>query len=108
MPALEQTHPTAAQELKGGKFGVQRNPKVQHEIPMDMTIEQTINRGTKTHGGIIGFSWTSRAVQKWIATAHQQAEITRNCWRMPGEAPSKERLQKDAGRARMKQDEAMF
>ena len=43
MSALAQTHPTAAQELKGGEFGVQRNPKVQHQIPMDMTIEQTIN-----------------------------------------------------------------
>ena len=73
-----------------------------------MTIEQTINRDTKTHGGIIGFSRTSRAVQKWIATAHQQAKITRNCWHMAGETSSKERLDKDAGRARMKQDEAMF
>ena len=70
MSALAQAHPTAAQELKGGEFGVQRNPKVQHQIPMDMTIEQTINQDTKTHGGIIGFR-SSRAVQKWIATAHQ-------------------------------------
>ena len=106
MSALAQTHPTAAQELKGGEFGVQRNPKVQHQIPMDMTIEQTINRDTKTHGGIIGFSRSSRAVQKWIATAHQRAEMTRNCRQMAGEAASKERLHKDASTARMKQDEA--
>ena len=75
---------------------------------MDMTIQQTINRDTKTHGGIIVFSQTSRAVEKWIATAHQQAEITKNCRQVAGEASSKDRLRKDAGRARMKQDEAMF
>ena len=75
-------------------------------IPIDMTIEQTINRNTKTRGGKIGFSRSSRAVQKWIATAQQRAEMTRNCWQMAGEAASKERLHKDAGRARMKQDEA--
>lgn len=45
-------------------------------------IEQTINRATKTNGGIIGFSLNKGAVQRWVITAHERACIKDNCFQM--------------------------
>ena len=47
-------------------------------MAVDHTIEQTLNKDTKTKGGIIGFSLNKGAVQSWILTAHERAAILRN------------------------------
>ena len=51
MMLLPETHPEAHALLLNGDFGVQR--AISHgfsQIPVDQTIEQTLNRGTKTKG----------------------------------------------------------
>ena len=53
-------------------------------VPVDQAIEQTVNRYTKTKGGIIGFSQKPGAVQKWMMNAHQRAEVTQNILWMAG------------------------
>ena len=65
MVSLQDTHPEAHQLLEDGNFGVQRSTSYGFsQLPVDQTIEQTLNRSTKTKGGIIGFSLRKGAVQR--------------------------------------------
>ena len=57
MLALEDTHPEAHNMLSNGDFGVQRTSSHGFsQVPVDQTIEQTLNTNTKNKGGIVGFS----------------------------------------------------
>ena len=74
MRSLKSTHPRVHHELSNGEFVVERSSVLPRQLPVDLTIEQTVNRDTKTHGGIIGFS-RKPGVQRWIVNSHQRAEI---------------------------------
>lgn len=76
---LEKSNPSANQALEAGAFSVQRSFNPFSRVAVDQTIEQTINRDTKTKGGILGFSQSASAVHKWVMTAHERAAITRGC-----------------------------
>lgn len=41
--------------------------------PVDLTIEQSVNRSAKTQGGIVGFSRNKNAYYRWTLTRHQRA-----------------------------------
>ena len=77
MKSLQMSHPEANTHLQNGEFAVQRTV-YEGFSRVDHTIEQTVNRDTKTKGGTIGFSLKKGAVQRWILTAHDRAEIVRN------------------------------
>ena len=70
MEKLEVSHPAVYEQLKNGAFCVQRGNVPFSMVPVDQTIEQTLNRATKTRGGLIGFSLKPGAVQRWIVAAH--------------------------------------
>ena len=48
-------------------------------MAFDQCIELTVNRDSKSSGGIIGFSLNPSAVHRWIATAHERASIVAVC-----------------------------
>ena len=52
--------------------------------PVDQTLEQCINRDTKTSGGIICFSLHPGAGQRWIVPAHLRAAFTKACKQLAG------------------------
>ena len=79
MMTLESRHSYVHRQLCNGNFVVQRSSNSFAQVPMDQCIEQTVNKDTKTQGGIIGFSCRPGSVQKWIATAHRRAEVTNLC-----------------------------
>lgn len=79
MVSLATTHPDAHALLEAGEFAVQRSCNSFAQVPVDMAIEQSINRDTKTKGGVIGCSLRRGAVQRWITTAHDRAAITVAC-----------------------------
>ena len=110
MLALPETHPEAHQMLAGGDFGVQRTSHGFSQVPVDQTIEQTINRSTKTKGGIVGFSLRKGAVQKWFVTAHDRAAFVDKCRTMVatsgGGQGGEQWMHKETGSARLKADEA--
>ena len=56
MSVLETSHPDMYAELNAGEFTVQCSSTALWQLPFDLTIEQRVNRDTKTHGWIIGFS----------------------------------------------------
>ena len=104
---LPETHPEAHTLLVNGDFGVQR--ATSHgfsQMPVDQTIEQTLNRSTKTKGGIVGFSLRKGAVQRWMITAHSRTAFVDKCRKMTtGVQESQRRLHKETSSARMKRDE---
>ena len=107
MITLPETHPEAHALLENGDFGVQRTTSHGFsQMPVDQTIEQTLNRSTKTKGGIVGFSLRKGAVQRWMITAHARAAFVDKCRKMStGEEESQRRLHKETGSAHMKRDE---
>lgn len=84
MTNLSNTHPEADHFLKSGGFSVQWSTCPFARVAADMAIEQSINRATKTQGGIIGFSRDPAAVQRWVLTAHERAEVTDVCLQQCG------------------------
>ena len=40
-----------------------------------MGLEQSLNRDSKTSGGIVGFTLKQRAVDRWFLTAHEKSSI---------------------------------
>ena len=104
MQALPKTHPEVHEQFLAGEFSVQRGENSFSQIPVDQTIEQTINRDSKTQGGIIGFSQKAGAVQRWILTAHQRAEMRSISREMAG-LTQYERVHKECGGIRVDRDE---
>ena len=57
MVLLPQTHLYSNALLVDGQFAVQRSVNSAFaQVPVDQTIEQTMNRDSKTKGGIVGIS----------------------------------------------------
>ena len=105
MVRLEKTHPMAFQEFTNGNFGVQRNKDFGFtQLPVDQTIEQTINKNTKTKGGIIGFSLKKGAVDRWIITSHERCAITDKCREMADIYNDISSTHKEATKARVIKD----
>jgi len=44
------------------------------------SAKQTVNRSTRSKGGIIGFSLNSGPVGKWLITAHECVRYCDICW----------------------------
>ena len=107
MLLLQDTHPEAHALLTNGEFGVQRTTSHGFsQLPVDQTIEQTLNRSTKTKGGIVGFSLRKGAVQRWMLTAHSRAAFVDKCRSMTkGIQEDQRSLHKEIGSARMTRDE---
>lgn len=84
MAALPITHPSAERAFSSGEFSVQRVRQPFSQVAVDMAIEQTVNRDTKTSGGIIGISTNTAASQRWLLTAHDRAAITSSCRDLAG------------------------
>ena len=108
MLQLEGSHPEVYEQFLEGEFCVQRcSTSAFSQVPVDQAIEQTVNRHTKTKGGIVGFSQKPGAVQQWIVNAHQRADVTRNVLAMAGMEDSVEdvHVHKEAKPTRRAKDE---
>ena len=79
MVVLEESHTEAYKAVKAGNFAIQQSSeRAFSQSSIDQTIEQSLNRGTKVKGGIIGFSRNQNTVQRWMLTAHECVSLTRN------------------------------
>ena len=101
------THPEAYSMLSQGDFGVQRTTSHGFsQLPVDQTIEQTLNHNTKTKGGIIGLSLKKGAVQWWMLTAQARASFANRCREMASSHPQDEiKGHKESGSVRKRKDE---
>ena len=76
MNTLEERHPTVYIEFISGNHAIKRTTNPFSQVSTDMGLEQTINRDSKTAGGIIGISQKSGALERWFLTSHKRAEFT--------------------------------
>ena len=53
-------------------------------VACDQTIELTINRDSKTKGGLVGFSMNPTSVHQWLLSQSERAAITERCKSMAG------------------------
>ncbi|XP_065182225.1 uncharacterized protein LOC135812936 [Sycon ciliatum] len=79
MRQLPATNPPAHKALSGGCFSVARSTNSFSKVAVDQCIEQTINRQSKSHGGLIGFSRNPGTVHRWVLTAHERAAVASAC-----------------------------
>ena len=66
-------------------FSVQRqNDHGFSAVSCDQTIEQTVNRDSKTKGGLVGFSMNRSSVHRWLLSQAERAAVTQRCKSMSG------------------------
>ena len=78
MDHLPTNHPDVYQQFLQGRFTVQmktQNPFGRNE--MDKCIENTINKDTKTPGGLARFSTNIGAINRWMLNTSRRAECRR-------------------------------
>lgn len=105
MATLATTHPDAEDALASGELSVQRSDHPFAQVAVDMAIEQTVNRDTKTPGGLIGMSTNASATQRWLLTAHDRAAIASSCRDLAGIVHDKSSVHQEATPSRLKRDE---
>ena len=63
---IEETHPSLAREFKCGRFGVKRTSKNFSRMPIDLTLEQTINADAASQRtGILSITNSVSARKRW-------------------------------------------
>ena len=67
---LQDSHPNIYQYLKNGGFTASISGLLFSKIPWDQIIETTINRSSKSTGGLSGKTENVRASEKWMQTDH--------------------------------------
>lgn len=108
MDNLHETHPDAHELLLNGDlFTIQRSSNSFGRIPVDQTVESTINRDVKSKGGIIGQSLNPGAVFKWNILRSDRGQFTQHCCQLTGEEYRTNTYSiKDAGATRIVSDES--
>ena len=84
MQCLPESHPAAFEQLVRGEFAVQQSCTSFSQVPVDQALEQSVNRDTKTSGGLICMTLWPGAVQRWMLTAHLRAKFKSICKDMAG------------------------
>ena len=85
MSRLPIDHPEVFQHFMQGGFSVQlggENPF--GRIPVDQTIEETVNRDTQTAGGTKGFSLKRAAVERYYLTSEYRSMFVKHLRMMVG------------------------
>ncbi len=107
MQHLKETSPAVYEHMEHGGFAAQvgksRNPF--GSIPVDQTIEETINKDTKTAGGTTRFSLNPAAVQKHYLTAEYRSIFLGNLGDFVG-LNSSQLYPSDLSSGRITKDEA--
>ncbi len=106
MTQLPTEHPDVYAKFMQGGFSVQldsTNPF--GKIPVDQTIEETVNKDTQTPGGTKGFSMKAGAVSRYYLTAEYRSKYLRALRNMVGQNKSK-LSHPDLQSPRIKKDEA--
>lgn len=89
MEELSTTHPEIHEAFSHGKFAVQRQSNYGFsQVACDMTIEQTMNRDSKTKGGMVGITLNKGAVNRWVLSHPERAAIAKSCQVMAGKDDS--------------------
>ena len=107
MENLGKTHPEIEKSFMDGQFVIQKQDRYGFTfVACDMEIEQTVNRDSKTKGGMKGLTLNKGAVNRWLLNHHQWAAIAKECQNMAGKGKT-ERGRKDLDETRIQKDESI-
>ena len=76
MLRLEKTAPEVLQQFLKGRFTVKRTDVPNTSVAVDQALEQTINKASKSQGGIIGSTRRKESVAMWDLTFHEFLAVT--------------------------------
>ena len=76
MHRLQETAPDVHQEFMNGNHPVKRSKNKFNQVWSDMALERSVNRDSKTKGGIVGITLQKNALDRWFLTAHVRAAVT--------------------------------
>ena len=77
MQMLPTCAPEVYNEFKNGNHPVARSTQLPFgQVWTDMALEQSINRDSKSAGGIFGVTQNASALERWFLTSHERAAIT--------------------------------
>ncbi|MES9879525.1 MAG: hypothetical protein ABW185_01435 [Sedimenticola sp.] len=106
MNMLESTAPQVYREFQAGNHPVKRSLQKFNQVWTDLALEQSVNKDSKTKGGIVGFSLNKEAVIRWFLTAHARISITSAVKSMCNlDVSTEEMKHKEATPQRVKRDE---
>ena len=78
MTSLPNDHPFSYEHLQQGGLSVQKSEQNQFgKVPIHQTIEETVNKETKTSGGTKGFSLKSATLTKYYINAEYRSTCLR-------------------------------
>ena len=69
-------HPPVFMEFMDGNHSFSHKNHPFSKVSTDMALEQSINRDSKSKGGVIGMSQNPQAVERWFLTSHERAGTT--------------------------------
>ena len=106
MSRLDIDHPEVYAHFMDGGFSVQLGPNNPFgKIPVDQTIEETVNKDTQTAGGTQGFSLNPGAVRRYYLNAEYHSMFLRQLRAMVGIVSSSSN-HPDLQRNRIEKDES--
>jgi len=107
MSRLVYDHPEIYKQMMDGGFSVQlsdNNPF--GRVPVDQTLEETINKDTQTAGGTKGFSLNTSAVARYYLSAEFRSVVLRQIRQLTdGDEGERKVSHPDLGNRRMQKDE---
>ena len=71
---LPTSNPDIHEQMVAGNFATQRTSQPFSQTPMDQSLEQSLNKNSKTKGGMIGFSINKSADHRWIKSFADRAK----------------------------------
>ena len=101
---LQETHPEIYDEFKAGWFGIKRTSKPFSKCPIDLTLEQTINKDAASQsGGISAMTNSISARQRWAQSHFLRTSVISNIFDEYG-LVKKEDISNDLKPHRIKSD----
>jgi len=108
MENLHITHPFVHESCESGNFVAQRQTyQAFSQVAHDQLIEQSMNRDSKTKGGMIGFTLRKGAVNRWVLAHHERAGISHTSKNLAGKDETY-RTRSEIDNARMMKDESVI
>ena len=105
MTSLPDEHPKVHKFMRNGGFSIQSsNNNTFGRIPVEQTLQETVNKDTQTRGGTKGFSLKPGDVQRYYLTAEFRTLFLRSLPEMIGYAKGKH-SHADLHSSRIAQDE---
>ena len=81
MISLQKEHPDVYQQFMDGHFTVQLGDERSfNRIPVDQITEVTVNKDTKTPGGVTNYSLKTSSVNRYYMTAEYRCSFLRQLW----------------------------